>query len=66
MSEHKGIFVIQYKNYNEYKLYLTPSGFISLDINDAQLFEMRTKTYKRILELGIDKKCIVEEVKQNG
>ena len=63
MSEHEGIFVIQYKNYNGYKPYLTPSGFISLDINDVELFETRTNAYKRMLELSIYKKCIVEEVK---
>ena len=61
-KEREGIFVIQYKNYNGYKPYVTPSGLITLDINNAALFETRTKAYKKMLELGIDKECNVEEV----
>lgn len=62
-KEREGIFVIQYKNYNGYKPYVTPSGLLpTLDINDAALFETRTKAYKRMLELKIDKECNVEEV----
>ena len=63
MSEREGIFVIQYKDYNGYKPYVTSSGRATLDVNDADLFETRTKAYKRMLELKIDKKCIVEEIK---
>ena len=56
--EREGIFVIRYKNYNGYTSY----GLPSLDVNNAELFETRTKAYKRMLELKIDKKCIVEEI----
>ncbi len=63
-KEREGIFVIQYKNYNGYKPYVTSSGFISLDVNNAELFETRTKAYKRMLELKIDKECNVEEIKE--
>lgn len=62
-KELEGIFVIQYKNYNGYKPYVTPCGLPTLDVNDAALFETRTKAYKRMLELGIDKECFVKEVK---
>ena len=64
MNEREGVFVIQYKNYNGHKPYITPSGLISLDVNDADLFETRTEAYKRMLELALDKKCIVEEIKE--
>ena len=63
MSERESVFVIQYKNYNGHKPYVAPSGLISIDVNDADLFETRTKAYKRMLELGLDKECIVEEIK---
>ena len=62
IREKEGIFVIQYKNYNGYKPYKTPYGLPSLDINNAELFETRTKAYNRMLELKIDKECIVEEI----
>lgn len=63
-KELEGVFVIQYKNYNGYKPYVTSSGLLpSLDVNNADLFETRTKAYKRMLELGLDKDCIVEEIK---
>ena len=61
-KEREGIFVIQYKNYNGYKPYVTPSGLITLDVNHADLFETRTKAYRRMLELKIDKECNVEEI----
>lgn len=64
MSEREGIFVIQYKNYNGYKPYISSiSGILTLDVNNAELFETRSKAYKRMLELKIDKECIVEEIK---
>ena len=63
IREREGIFVIRYKNYNGYKPYETSYGIPSLDVNDTELFETRTKAYKRMLELSIYKKCIVEEVK---
>ena len=63
-KEREGVFVIQYKNYNGYKPYdETSYGIPSLDVNDAELFETRTKAYKRMLELKIDKECIVMEIK---
>lgn len=63
MGERKGIFVIQYKDYKGYKPYVTSGGFVSLDINDANLFETKTEAYKEMLKLKIDKKCVIEEVK---
>lgn len=63
-KEYESIFVIQYKNYNGYKPYITPCGLPTLDINNADLFETRTKAYKRMLELKIDKECFIEEVKE--
>lgn len=62
-KERESMFVIQYKNYNGYKPYLATYGMATLDINDADLFETRTKAYKRMLELGLDKDCIVVEIK---
>lgn len=62
-KEREGIFVIQYKNYNGYKPYVTSSGLLpTLNINDADLFETRTKAYKRMLELKLDRECNVEEI----
>ena len=61
--EREGVFVIQYKNYYGYKPYETSYGLPSLDVNNAELFETRTKAYKRMLQLIIDKECIVEEIK---
>lgn len=63
IREREGIFVIRYKNYNGYKPYKTSYGIPSLDVNNAELFETRTKAYKRMLELKIDKECVVEEIK---
>ncbi len=63
-KEREGIFVIQYKDYNGYKPYVTPSGLATLNIDDAEWFETRTKAYKTMLGLNLDKKCTVEEVKE--
>ena len=61
-NEREGVFVIQYKNFNGFKPYLTNCCLPTLDVNSAVLFETRSKAYKRILELGLDKECNVEEL----
>ena len=61
-KERQGIFVIQYKNYNNYKPYLDPCGIPTLDVNNARLFETRSEAYKWMLELKLDRKCNVEEI----
>lgn len=62
-SEREGIFVIKYKDYNGYSPYETEWAMPSLDINNAILFETRTKAYRYALDHGLDKKTFVEEVK---
>ena len=62
-SEYKGIFVIQYKNFNGYKPYLDDIGLPTLDVNNAKLFETRTEAYRYMHDLKLDKECFIEELK---
>lgn len=61
-KEQEGIFVIQYKNYNDCKRYVTASGFPTLDIDNAKWFETRTEAYHYMLDLKLDKECIIEKI----
>lgn len=61
-KESEGIFVIQYKDYNGHKPYVTDSILPTLDENDALLFETKTKAYKFMLENKLDKECIIQKI----
>lgn len=61
-KEREGIFVIQYKDYNGHKPYVTASGLPTLDVDDAKWFETRTKAYHYMLDLKLDKECIIKKI----
>lgn len=68
MSRDK-IFVIQYKSQHEYcknnkgnPVYVTQSGFPTIDINDAGLYEKAVEAYRKAVFWKIDKDTIVNEV----
>lgn len=63
MPEKEGIFVIQYKDYNGCKPYLDDYNMPTRDISRAWLFETRTKAFRHLLELGLIKRCQVQEIK---
>lgn len=60
-KENESIFMIQYKDYNGKKPFISYGSLPTLDANDAMLFETRTKAYKYMLEHDLDKKCIAVE-----
>lgn len=45
MPEKEGIFVIQYKEYDDRKRYLDDYNMPTQDVNRAQLFGTRTKAF---------------------
>ena len=60
-KESEGIFVIQYKDYNGHKAYVT--DFLpTLNKDEALWFETRTNAYKYMLENKLDKKCTIEKI----
>ena len=61
-KESEGIFVIQYKDYNGHKAYVTDGFLPTLDKDEALWFETRTKAYKYMLEHKLDKECVVEKI----
>ena len=61
-KENEGIFVIQYKDYNGHKAYVTDGFLPTLNKDEALWFETRTKAYKYMLEHKLDKECIIEKI----
>ena len=61
-KESEGIFVIQYKDYNGHKPYVTDGFLPTLNKDEALWFETRTKAYRYMLENKLDKKCTIEKI----
>ena len=61
-KESEGILVIQYKDYNGHKAYVTDGFLPTLNKDEALWFETRTKAYKYMLEHKFDKECVIEKI----
>ena len=67
-TENK-IFVIRYKDSNEYvknvdgrPVYLSEYGSPTLDVNNAKLFESSIEAYRQASFWKVDKETIVKEI----
>ena len=61
-KETEGYFVIRFKNKERY---IGDNWYDTNLIEDAKPFETRTKAYEYMKRNCLDKKCIIQEVKEN-
>ena len=59
-KETEGYFVIKHKNTSKY---IGDFPFCVGFVENAKPFETRTKAYEYMKQYGLDKECIIEEVK---
>lgn len=60
-KETEGYFVIRHKNTSN--KYIGDFPFCVSSVENAKPFETRTKAYKYMKQYGLDKDCIIVEVK---